>query len=348
MKKIRIKICEFGRRDDELRENFIYKILQKYYDVEFSENPEYVFYNESSYEHLNYNNCIKIFYTGENMHPNFNLCDYAVGFDYLTFDDRYYRLPLYLITVFYNQKDLELAGDTDFKNPAVFTREDLAKKIEFCSFVYSNYLANDNRVEIFNKLSRYKKVNSGGGYMNNIGGRVASKMEFELKHKFSVAFENSFGRGYTTEKLVNSLAAKTIPIYWGNPDVGKEFNTKRFINCHEYANFDEVVERVKEIDNNDDLYLSIVNQSITVENYNFQSVRQGFEEFLRRIIDRPFESARRKNSLKAIEAERNERALAKYVARRAAIKKFFAALYQPLKKLRFLEKLKLLFFKKCR
>jgi len=346
MKKIRIKICEFGRKDDALQNHFIYKILKKYYDVEFSEHPEYLFYNESSYEHLKYN-CIKIFYTGENIHPNFNLCDYAVGYDYINFGDRYYRLPVYLFVVFNQAEELARGIDTDFTKTELFTKQDLLKKTEFCSFTYSNYLADETRQVFFDKLNKYKKINSGGKYLNNVGGRVKNKLEFEEKHKFVITFENSCNIGYTTDRLPAALAAKTIPIFWGNPEIGREFNEKRFINCHNYKNLDEVVERVKEIDKNDDLYLSVINEPVTVPSYNFAEARKGFEEFLKHIIDQPLSSARRRNinPAKAREFERCEMAAAKYVKRQAMIQKVLAKIYQPFKKIKFFENLKYRYFR---
>src|SRR3989344_2414293 len=99
MKKIRIKICNFDPNDKFLYGYFMLGILKKYYDVELSEYPEYVFFNESTYDYLKYGG-VRIFYTGENISPNFNLCDYALGYDYMTFGDRYYRMPLYLVTQF--------------------------------------------------------------------------------------------------------------------------------------------------------------------------------------------------------------------------------------------------------
>nr|MBC8391454.1 hypothetical protein [Deltaproteobacteria bacterium] len=36
--------------------------------------------------------------------------------------------------------------------------------------------------------------------------------------------------------------------------VAKDFNTKSFINCHEYDSFEEVIERIIEVDTHDDLY----------------------------------------------------------------------------------------------
>lgn len=341
MRKIRIKICEFDRDSDALRDNFIYKILKKYYDVEFSENPEYIFYNESTFKYLKYD-CIRIFYTGENISPNFNLCDYAIGYDYMNFEDRYYRLPLYLVAVFYNEEEIRAAGDDYLIRRANFSKNDLSEKSEFCSFVYSNYLADGARKTFFDKLSNYKKVNAGGAYLNNIGGRVVNKLEFESKHKFSIAFENTSRSGYTTEKIVGSLAAKTIPIYWGNPEIGREFNEKRFINCHRFRDFDQVVERVKEIDMNNELYLSIINEQIAAPNYDFTKVKLGFDVFLRNIIDQPLSSARRRtlNSARLYELENNEKFISLIVLLKFRIKKFFAVLYKPLKKIGLFEKFK--------
>ncbi len=80
------------------------------------------------------------------------------------------------------------------------------------------------------------------------GDWATPKVAFQKQYRFSIAFENSSSPGYTTEKLVHALAADTIPIYWGNPDVGREFNCARLINCHDYGGADEIVETVLALD----------------------------------------------------------------------------------------------------
>ena len=55
--------------------------------------------------------------------------------------------------------------------------------------------------------------------------------------------------------LVNS-----IPVYWGNPLVGKDFNTNSFINYHDYKNEDEVIDRIIELDNDDTKYLEMLKE----------------------------------------------------------------------------------------
>lgn len=345
MKKIKIKICDYGTKKAG-HDHFIISALSNYYEVELSENPDYLFYHESTYDHLKYD-CIKIFYTGENISPNFNLCDYAIGFDYINFEDIYYRLPLYLIKVFYSDDEIKIAGSDYLGKQVLFTKEDLVRKTEFCSFVYSNYRAEEQRKIIFDKLSEYKQVNAGGAYLNNIGGRTSNKLEFELRHKFSIAFENSSRSGYTTEKIVSSLVAKTIPIYWGNPNIGKEFNTRRFINCHDYTSFDDVIERIKELDNDNDLYIKMINEPIAADGYNFDEVKKGFEIFLKNIIDQPLSHAKRRtiNPVRAGEIHKYESLISKYVIWKARILKIIAIIYKPFKKIKKIEDLKYSYFR---
>ena len=347
MKKIKIKICNYDPKDTCSYGYYFLNILNKYYEVELSEDPDYVIYNEATFEYLKYD-CVRIFYTGENIHPNFNLCDYAIAFDYMNFGDRYYRFPIYLVATFYRAKELMEKDSFKLGVDTPFTKEDLAKKTEFCSFVYSNYLGDSSRETMFEKLSAYKKVNSGGRYLNNIGGPTDNKLGFETKHKFSIAFENSSNSGYTTEKIVNAFAAKTIPIFWGNPDVSKEFNENRFINCHKFKNFDEVIERVKEIDQNDDLYMEIMNQPVLNSSYDIKEMEKGLDSFFRNIFDQSPSDAKRirVNKMRQIAMEANENLIAKSVTRKAKIKKLFALIYKPFKNIRLVEKLKQNYLKK--
>ncbi|MCF7843487.1 alpha-1,3-fucosyl transferase [Candidatus Gracilibacteria bacterium] len=347
-RKIKVKLCGHDEKKEYSYGHFIVNILNKYYELEFSEKPDYIFFNEADHEHTKYAG-IKIFFTGENISPNFNSCDYAISFDYIDFEDRHYRLPLYLLTVFYNPDELLIAGKEYLKNKQNFTKEDLKNKTDFCSFVYSNYRAEEQRKLMFDILSGYKKVNAGGSYLNNIGGKkIKNKLEFELKHKFSIAFENSSRSGYTTEKIVSSLVAKTIPIYWGNPNISREFNTKRFINCHDYSSFNDVLKRVIELDTNDELYVQTINEPICAQNYNFEGVKDGLDIFLRNIIDQPLELAKRRtiNPVKAIEINRQQSLIAKNVARRSFILKIMTAIYQPFKPFEFFENLKYKYFRK--
>ncbi len=227
--------------------NYFWNLLSKKYDLELSEEPDILFYSDFGINFTNYN-CIRVFFTGENTRPNFKECDFSFSFDYLPEEPRNYRLPLYL---FYD----DVNKLTISKEPELIA----SKKTKFCSFIISNkYSA--KRINFFKKLSKYKKVDSGGKVLNNIGDPVKDKYKFMKDYKFNIAFENSAYPGYTTEKIFQPMQVNTIPIYWGNPLIYKDFNTKSFINCHDYKNDKEVIERIIEIDNNRDLYINMLSQ----------------------------------------------------------------------------------------
>jgi hypothetical protein len=107
---------------------------------------------------------------------------------------------------------------------------------------------------LLEKLSRYKQVDCGGKVRNNLGYRVGDKVAFLRDYKFDITFENESYPGYTTEKLPEALAGNTVPIYWGNPQIERDFNVGAFVNCHDFRNLDQVAEFVVELDRNDDLY----------------------------------------------------------------------------------------------
>lgn len=269
------------------KDNAFLDMLKEKYNVEVTrDHPDYLIYSVFGSDYLDYD-CVRIFYTGECYSPNFNECDYAVGYDRLEYGDRYIRVPNYAFTRFKPQYE-------KIQTRVPFTSADLAGKEGFCSFVYSNLFAQDKRGVFFDLLSGYKKVDSGGRYKNNIGGAVKDKDAFQASHKFSIAFENCSYPGYTTEKIVDAFAAYTIPIYYGDPTVTKDFNPKAFINCHDFASFEDVVEEVKRIDENDDLYLEMINQPpvLNAEDPDL------FKNFLFYIIDQDYgEAFRRPHSM---------------------------------------------------
>lgn len=64
--------------------------------------------------------------------------------------------------------------------------------------------------------------------------------------------------GLFNGKIVTSFLVHSIPIYWGNPLIEEEYNPKVFINYHRYSSLDEVADQIKRIDEDDDLWRSMV------------------------------------------------------------------------------------------
>ena len=106
--------------------------------------------------------------------------------------------------------------------------------------------------------------------MNNIGYVVKDKRQFQSDYKFSIAFENNAYRpqhkGYTTEKIMEPMTVNSLPIYWGNPEINKEFNTKSFINFYDYNDFQKMIEAIIQLDNDPHKYLQMMSQPWFLDN----------------------------------------------------------------------------------
>lgn len=239
----------------KLEDFFLYKVLKKNYQIELSEDPDFLVFSEYSNNHLNYD-CVKIQYSAENIRPNYSVTDYAIGFDYQS-SNNYLRLPLY-VEYFDNIFTLEKLLR---KKEAYEIDNIVEKKKKFCCFVVSNDSAS-KRIDFFKKLSAYKKVDSGGMTLNNVGGRVDNKLRFVENYKFTIAFENMSYPGYTTEKILQPFHVNTIPLYWGNPVIHEEFNTKSFLNWHEYENDESFIDEIIKIDNDESSYRKYLNESL--------------------------------------------------------------------------------------
>ncbi len=213
------------------------------------------------------NRAVRIFYTGENVRPDFSTCDWAFSFDYdeELKNPRHLRLP--------NYKRLG-AGRNLIKDTSP-GRADLilAGKSRFCNFIFHNDVAFRN--EFFDRLAEYQPVDAPGHCRNNMApigpfasptesryaaGYPAHKLAFMAPYKFTIAFENAAYPGYTTEKLYHAMLAGTLPIYWGNPLVHRDFNTGSFLNAHDYPSIDALVARIIEIDRDDALYLQYMRE----------------------------------------------------------------------------------------
>ena len=252
-------------------DNQFTRLLSPHYDMRLSDSPDYLIYSCFGKEYRRSRVGTRIYFTGENKRPNFRECDFAFSFDYLDRPE-HCRWPLY---AWYGDPEALVKGPVDAERI-------LAEKTGFCNFVYSNPKCK-TRIKFFKKLSKYKRVDSGGRLLNNIGGPVDDKISFLRKYKFTISFENSSHPGYTTEKIMQPMQAESLPIYWGNPLVHLDFNPRSFVNFFDYGNLNDLVDRVVEIDRDDALYCqylsepwyhgNVVNEYVRPENMLGQFAR---------------------------------------------------------------------------
>jgi hypothetical protein len=290
MKAIKIKFVGFWPGFVAERHP-LYRILARHYRVELVDPPDYVFFStfgRGFYEFAHYDG-VRIFYSGENYSPDFNVADYAIGFDHIAYEDRYLRYPLYL---FYDQ-----IGEAATKHVGIGP-EVLAEKTVFCNFIYGNSHAQGERPAFFHRLSGYRPVSSAGTFLNNQDGFVADsqekKLAFQRKCKFTIAFESTSLNGFVTEKIMHAFAARTVPIYFGDPLIDREMNPKAFVNCRDFPSFDAVVDRVREIDRDDALFLRMLAEPMFREPDHPAAMERRLERFLLGIFEQPLEKAFRR------------------------------------------------------
>jgi len=265
-----IKLYSVGSLNDfynNILINDITKLLGNKFIFNFtSDNPEYLIYDVFSCDHLDsrYNNAIKIAFYTENIIPDFNHADYSIGFHNMHYMDRYFRKTT-LIWIF-QQKYLNIKNKF-FEKMRIKSYRSKNKK-KFCAAVISNFNMSDGfRIKFINELSKYKNVDMGGNYKNNIGGNVYNKIEFLSSYKFSIAMENSEGQGYVSEKILDSFIAGTIPIYYGGYMIDEFINPKSYILIKNENDMAKKIDYIKKIDNDRKLYKSIINEKLFINNY---------------------------------------------------------------------------------
>lgn len=277
MQEIKINFVDFWP-DLIKTDNYFYNLLSEQYKVVIDDNPELLFYSCFGNEYLTYN-CKRIYYTGENLRPDFTGCDFAFTFDFSK-NKKHYRLPLFLLIIEENNAIAALE--------TIKTREEFIaawnQKTKFCCMVVSNARAK-KRLDFFKKLSQYKTVDSGGKVFNNVGGRVKDKIAFIKDYKFVLSFENEAHDGYTTEKILQPILVDSIPIYWGNKKVYKDFNTKRFINHSDFETEKQLIERLLAIETNPELAVEMLMQPVfSQERVRYEDERKAIFYLINSVI----------------------------------------------------------------
>lgn len=281
-------------------------INSKYFNLIYDPvSPDYLFATEqiytewrarSEFRRLYSPNRIVLFWAGECISPDMNIFDYATTFDRgMVLADRIIRRPIVKFFGAFNKEPLNvfrMVGDSV-----------LSSKVKFCNFIYTNANAHPCRDALFYSLSKYKMVDSLGRHLKNCASvDTRDAIDFEAKsvemkrpYKFSIAAENATFKGYASEKILTSYLACTVPIYWGDPCIGIEFNEKAFINANKLDEKD-LIEIVRAVDTDDRLWKEMVSQPLLTE---AQYERMLMEEaqycrFMEELFNRPLESALRK------------------------------------------------------
>jgi len=209
----------------------------------------------------------KVHYTGENTEPIMREdVKLNIGYKHIV-SDSYIRIPLWMLSIDWWNADVNRIVNPKpipLERCCTVFADELKRKKKFCAFVVTNPCQPIRNIA-FKWLNTYKSVDSAGRLYNTMGeslfaglgggGGELRKLEFLKDYKFCLCYENYSSPGYTTEKLLHAKAAGCIPVYWGDPTVDTDFNMEGCINANSCKTKEELVELVKEVDENYEKYL---------------------------------------------------------------------------------------------
>jgi GR25 family glycosyltransferase involved in LPS biosynthesis len=223
------------------------------------ESPQLVIFGPFGNTFTKYSNIPKIFFSGENS-PHIGGADLILSIGHHPeINEQTLRLPLWILEVDWFKADVN-----KIQNPKPIPYEICAKpplnyitkKQKFCSYIVSNP-KNEHRNNALGEVSKYKHVDSAGASQNNMGQKLEGglgggggelvKHTFLQDYKFNICFENEQQAGYITEKYFHSKAAGCIPIYWGDPELSRDFDPAGGINAHGKT-WEQVIAEVKSVD----------------------------------------------------------------------------------------------------
>jgi len=238
--------------------NRIWNTLKGHYQLELTEdlsNANLLVFGDFGTDHWRFNGR-KIYLTGENMLPDFNQCDLAFTPAEIPGDNRAIRLPLYAQYV---------DSLSSLVRPLGYNATTQLNKKGFCSFVVSNSECRF-RNKLFKTIHRRRAVASGGKHFNTTGSITRNKLEFIKDYQFNIACENSSSAGYITEKLIDPLLAGSIPIYWGDPEIERDFNLQCMINVRDFKSLNDLVDYILMVAENNSLKQSILEAPVFRDN----------------------------------------------------------------------------------
>jgi hypothetical protein len=250
--------------------SFFPSVCEKY-DLALSDKPDVVFFSvfgpqfrphtyQGTGAQMAPGPYVRVFFTGENVEPDMSACEFAISYSVLVDHPNHLRLPLWV----YENRQWGYDPERLIKRGAPDWEQLLREKKKFCNFVYRHQVG--FRDALFHSLGKYKPVDSAGPHLNNVNNwrvptmpnRLAGKIDFFRRYKFTLAIENSMWPGYLTEKLVDSMFAGSVPIYVGDPLAKLTFDPASYIDFSCFRTIKEMIEFVREVDNNDDLYIKML------------------------------------------------------------------------------------------
>jgi len=118
--------------------------------------------------------------------------------------------------------------------------------ITFVTSSKSQTRGHNLRLMIMRELNRIKEVNRMDVYAHISPPFHKRRNDFFENAMFHIAIENSRQKNYFTEKVIDCFASKTIPIYYGCPNLGDWFDMDGVITFTDVTDLRKIFDRINE------------------------------------------------------------------------------------------------------
>lgn len=157
-------------------------------------------------------------------------------------------------------------------------KPDKQKQVSFITSNKSWAPGHKMRLSIWDGLEEAEDLNGFEIVKHISPPKVESKNFLFENAKYSIALENEKLENWITEKVIDCFATKTIPIYWGCPNIGDYFNQDGILV------FDTLDELKEILDNLDESYYDS-KKDIIEENYEKSKSYWDFHQRVKEIIE---------------------------------------------------------------
>lgn len=92
----------------------------------------------------------------------------------------------------------------------------------------------------------WEKGDVGGRPFKCYRGEVANKWDVIPNYKFSLSYENIYSeRGYISEKIFDTIRCKSVPVYWGAPNITDYIPENAFIDRRKFSSNEQLASFLK-------------------------------------------------------------------------------------------------------
>lgn len=273
---IKYSIISFWSEFSYSNNIFINNYFNKYKYINNYDNIDFIiigsFINVKEYHKIKAMNCKKILYISEPIEIFYkytyklyqeNNIDIIFGSIDNDIKNNRYKLPLYLLSFNYKDKNTFIDTNKYVKNC------DISNK-EFCCLI-NRHDKKKTRSNIYHLLKNIGFITCPSNLFNNCSNDTLNKLgniTYIRQFLFNICSENYITtvKGYITEKLLNCCLAGAIPIYCGHFDEidAEIFNKNRIIFYDPYnkKSIKNVHDKIYDLINNNDQLIEFYQQDI--------------------------------------------------------------------------------------